>query len=67
MGSMSKGTSNKMGFATATIRGVHEWHTKVRKSEYVPSTPIGNVSAVIFWECFHNVNDFWDASRKEGL
>ena len=62
---MSAGTSNKMGFLLE--KGVQEWHTKVMKIVYVPSTTIGNVSAVIFWECFHNVNDFWDASRKESL
>ena len=57
----------KRGFPRSTIKGVQEWHTKVIKSVYVPSAPIRNVSAVIFWECFHNVNDFWDASRKESL
>ena len=57
----------KWGFSRATMKGFQEWHTKVKKSEYVPSAPIGNVSAVIFWESFHNVNDFWNASRKEGL
>ena len=60
----------KWGFARSTvIKGFQEWQTKVRKCicVYVPSAPVRNVSAVIFGKCFHNVNDFWDASRKESL
>ena len=66
-GQSGAGTSNEIGFSYVYYKGVQEWHTKVIKNVYMPSAPIRNVSAVIFWECFHNVNDFWDASRKESL
>ena len=32
-----------------------------------PAPAVRNVGAVIFWKCFHNVNNLWDAPGKKGL
>ena len=32
-----------------------------------PAPAVRNVGPVIFWKCFHNVNNLWDAPGKKGL
>ena len=49
--------------------GLKSWKKTIRFFSFTlrPASAVGNVGAIIFGECFHNVNYLRNAPRKKGL